>query len=83
MQKRQIRTLDEVARQGSLLTIPEVAAALTLSTPTVYSLIRQGKLPIIQLGRYAKRVCPKDLKNFIQDNKAVLQPVPLRRPRAG
>ena len=36
---------------GSLLTVGEVAAAMRVSTMTVYRLIKSGELPAVRVGR--------------------------------
>lgn len=57
--------------QGSLCTVPEVAQALTVSVPTVYSLARKGKLPCVKVGELATRFDPKDVQAFIEAGKGV------------
>ncbi len=39
------------ASHEELLTVPEVAAILRISTQAVYRLIREGRLPAVRLGR--------------------------------
>jgi excisionase family DNA binding protein len=62
--KRKIRTLEEVIKQNSLLTVPEVAQALCLSEPSIYGLAKSGKLPCIKLGGLATRFDPRDVEAF-------------------
>jgi excisionase family DNA binding protein len=50
-----------------LLKAPEVAVILNCSKAFVYKLIKQGKLPSVQIG-YAKRIRPEDLHHFIREN---------------
>ena len=53
----------EGASQGPLLTIPQVALALSIPRSQAYELARQGKLKCVHIGRYI-RVEPMELKNF-------------------
>ncbi len=46
-----------------LLTVQEVAALLHTNKTYVYSLIKKGFLPALQMGRY--KVRPADLEAFI------------------
>lgn len=49
---------------AGLLTVAEVAQALRVSSSTVYALIRDGRLPAVQVGA-SKRIRPADLEAFI------------------
>lgn len=44
-----------------LLTIPEVATALSLGRATLYVLIQRGELPVIKIGR-ATRLRASDVR---------------------
>lgn len=46
-----------------LLTVKEVAALLHTNKTYVYSLIKKGFLPALQMGMY--KIRPSDLENFI------------------
>ena len=50
-----------------LLKAPEVAVILNCSKAFVYKLIKQRKLPSVQIG-YSIRVRPEDLNHFIREN---------------
>lgn len=56
-----------------VLTVKEAAAALRVSTPTVYSLVKSGDLPAIQFstrgGRGVVRVAVDDLKTFLDQHR--------------
>jgi excisionase family DNA binding protein len=47
-------------------TVPEVARALSVSSVTVYRLVRSGRLPALQVGR-SYRVTQEDLTKYLQD----------------
>ena len=55
-----------------LLKAPEVAAILNCSKAFVYKLIKQRKLPSVQIG-YSIRVIPEDLNRFIRENTSDYQ----------
>jgi excisionase family DNA binding protein len=57
---------------GKLLTIDEVAAYLGVHRDTVYSLLRSGRLPALQLGgrKAGWRVAEEDVVAFVTDGKA-------------
>ncbi|MGC8489898.1 MAG: helix-turn-helix domain-containing protein [Clostridia bacterium] len=50
----------------ALLTIPEVAEALGMSTAQVYTLARSGILPTVRLGR-SVRIAEDQLDRWIRD----------------
>ena len=52
---------------AKLLKAPEVAVILNCSKAFVYKLIKQNKLPSVQIG-YSIRVRPEDLNHFIREN---------------
>jgi len=52
------------AEAARLLTIPEVADLLTLPRGRVYELGRQGRLPIVRIGKYV-RVRLADLREWV------------------
>jgi excisionase family DNA binding protein len=56
---------------GKLLTIDEVAAYLGVHRDTVYSMVRSGRLPAIQLGgrKAGWRISEEDLTAFVNDGK--------------
>jgi putative molybdopterin biosynthesis protein len=49
-----------------LLTIPQVAVAMSLGRSTVYELVQRGELPVVHVGR-AVRVRAEDLQRFVQE----------------
>ena len=55
-----------------LLKAPEVAYILNCSKAFVYKLIKQKKLPSVQIG-YSIRVIPQDLNRFIRENTSDYQ----------
>ena len=55
-----------------LLKAPEVAVILNCSKAFVYKLIKQRKLPSVQIG-YSIRVKPEDLNQFIRENTSDYQ----------
>ena len=55
-----------------LLKAPEVAVFLYCSKAFVYKLIKQRKLPSVQIG-YSIRVKPEDLNRFIRENTSDYQ----------
>ena len=60
-------TEDLNSRQIHFLTVAEVAAALRVSTMTVYRLINGGDLPAARIGR-SFRVRTEDLESFLADH---------------
>ena len=63
---------------NGLLTIPEVAAILRLSTRTIARLIRRGDLVTIRIGR-SVRLHPDDLLRFLQTKSANIRGLAIRR----
>ncbi len=55
--------------EDELLTIEEVARFLKVSEGHVYKLMRQGKLPVIRVGKKYTRIERSDLLAFIQRHK--------------
>ncbi len=51
---------------GDLLTPHQVAQILTLDIKTVYSKIRAGEIPFVDLSRRARRVRRADLEAYIE-----------------
>lgn len=68
--KREIRTLEKIAAQGSLATPEEVAMALRVSTPSVYGWATAGKIPSIRLSSQTLRFDPLEIKAFVDAKKA-------------
>jgi excisionase family DNA binding protein len=59
----------ESAHPGNqLLTIPQVSERLALPVSRVYELARQGKLPVLRVGKYV-RVQAVDLARWIGDHR--------------
>ncbi len=58
---------DGAGGQG-LLSIPEVADRLSLPQGLVYELARQGRLPIVRIGKYV-RVEPGQLEKWIEKRR--------------
>lgn len=48
--KRRIRTMEEVIKAGSLLTVPEAAQALGVTEMTVRTWAKKGELPSVRLA---------------------------------
>lgn len=55
-----------IEHASALLTVGEVAAALRVSTMTVYRLINAGELPAARIGR-SFRVRAEDLDRYLAD----------------
>jgi excisionase family DNA binding protein len=55
-----------IENASRLLTVAEVAAALRVSTMTVYRLINAGDLPAARIGR-SFRVRTEDLDRYLDD----------------
>jgi len=53
---------------NQLLTIPQVSERLTLPVGRVYELARQGKLPVVRVGKYV-RVHAVQLERWIGDRR--------------
>jgi excisionase family DNA binding protein len=51
---------------GGLLTVSEVAAAMRVSTMTVYRLIKTGEMGAVRVGR-SYRIRGSDLERFLQE----------------
>lgn len=51
-----------------LLKAMEVASILNISKSMAYRLMKQGEIPVIYINQ-SVRVHPKDLENFIQENR--------------
>ena len=51
---------------GGLLTVSEVAAAMRVSTMTVYRLIKTGEMGAVRVGR-SYRIRGTDLERFLQE----------------
>lgn len=68
-----------------LLTIPEAAERLSITTRQVNTLIRRGRLPWVNVSHSAgtskprKRIAESDLFAFIEQRRVVEQPRQYRR----
>lgn len=51
-----------------LMTVPEAAELLTVSESTVWRLIRDGRLPVVRIGR-STRVRETDLNDILTDRE--------------
>lgn len=51
-----------------LLTIPQVAKIIGIPGGRVYELARQGRLPVVRVGKYV-RVEPAKLEEFIEQHR--------------
>jgi excisionase family DNA binding protein len=51
-----------------LLTIPQTAARLAISTRQTYRLIDTGALPVVELGERCYRIRPEDVDALIKRN---------------
>lgn len=54
-----------------LLTAQDVAEILKVKKTFAYDLMRRGELPVVELGKRAKRVCRSDLEEFIKKSRKV------------
>ena len=63
------RALPRPADQPEILTIPEVAERLRVTTKTVYGLCQRGELPSFRVGRVL-RCLKADLDQFIKRQRA-------------
>ena len=64
-----------------LLTIPEVAASLSLSPWTIWRRVRDGSLPSHKIGR-SRRVAESDVRRLLEETRQEDGPV-ARRGRKG
>jgi excisionase family DNA binding protein len=68
MRKRQTKeTLSQLATIPQLLSIPEVAKALSIGRTKVYDLINHDGLPTVQIGK-GKRVAVLALQRWIEEH---------------
>lgn len=58
---------DAIPPDDRLLTLRQVAAALSVSVRYVRSLRQSGALPVVRLGPKLLRVRPQDLKRFLDE----------------
>lgn len=58
-----------------LLTVEETAALLNVSRNTIYSLIREGTIPHVRLGR-SIRVPRFGLERWVADQAGIAPPTP-------
>ncbi len=49
----------------SLLTVPQVAQLLQLSSRSLWKVVKRGDLPTVRLGRLV-RIDPQDLADYLQ-----------------
>jgi excisionase family DNA binding protein len=68
------------AADDTLLTMPQVAKRLGVPESEAYALARQGRLPVIRIGKYV-RMRPADLAAFVEAHQDVPS-VPRRRQTA-
>ena len=59
--------MNRIALSDSLLTVAEVAAVLRVSRMTVYSWIRDGRLPASRLAGTTLRVRARDFDQFLDE----------------
>ena len=67
MKKRQARKKQEEADDRTLLTIAQVMDALSVSRPTIYKLVKEGKLELVKIGTYHSRITNRSLNTFLDD----------------
>ncbi len=63
-------------KHPTLLTVKETSEYLRIPAPTVYYLIRQAKLPAIQIGkrwRIRKELIDRDILHIEDDNNSILE----------
>lgn len=60
-----------VGEEIELLKIPEAAEILSISPLTVRKLISEGKLPAVRIGNKSIRVRKSDLREFVENLRAV------------
>jgi excisionase family DNA binding protein len=73
----------------SLHTAKDVAAALNISVKTVHRLVREGKLPCVQVTVRERRFTPKQVQQYIESQSTRMRvdkktaPAVSSRPRKG
>jgi len=65
--------IEEATKEEILLKPSEVAEILSISRALSYRLLQTGKIPAIRFNRVV-RVRPRDLENFIEQQRMVYQP---------
>lgn len=55
---------EQVPLRGGLMTLPQVAEYLAVSTRSVRRLIAQGEFKVLRIGRQL-RVSPSDLESYL------------------
>jgi excisionase family DNA binding protein len=69
--KKLTKTLRQALESGALMTAREVAAALEVSEPQVYMLVRKYRaLPFLMVGRQM-RFIPEDVEAYIKMERRV------------
>jgi excisionase family DNA binding protein len=64
---------------GQLLTAEQVAARWQVPTSHVYRLAREGRVPVVELGRY-RRFDPQAVEDFERKGGAGVKAQTSRRP---
>ncbi len=73
----------------SLHTAKEVAAALDVSVKTVHKLVREGKLPCVQVTTRERRFTPEQVQRYIESRSTGIRvdkkdaPTVSSRPKKG
>lgn len=62
--KRELRTLQEILEGGDYTEPRELAKAMRVSLPTVYSWVRKNEIPCIKFGHLV-RFDPLEIRAFI------------------
>ncbi len=62
-----------------LLRVSDVVKLTRLSSSQIYSMIQEGVLPAVRFGG-AVRIRPKDLEEFMQENRTNQNPHSIFRP---
>lgn len=67
--KRPFRSLGEILESTDYTEPQELAKAMRISTPTIYSLVRQNKIPFVKIGQLV-RFDPVELRAWLDARKA-------------
>lgn len=59
-----------VPERERLLSYSELAARIGINTSTLYTLVRQGRIPHVRLGRRLVRFSPQAVEQWIAANAA-------------
>ena len=60
---------NKLLEQYRLLSFTQASQFLNISRPTLYRLIKDGKIPVVEIFNKSKRIQMKDLLNYIESMK--------------